>query len=92
MQNGKGAEAGAAFSNASQTFFGSKGTKSFLVKLTTIITILFFINCFIIGLFNNNLQSKDIVNILDEEKKVLIDDENKLNYNFEDIPVENIKK
>lgn len=50
VQHGKGAEAGAAFgSGASATVFGSRGSGSFLTRLTTIIVTLFFVSS--IGLF-----------------------------------------
>ena len=43
MQRGKGATMGAAFgSGASQTIFGSRGSISFLVKLTILVAALFF--------------------------------------------------
>jgi protein translocase SecG subunit len=88
MQHGKGAEAGASFSNVSQTFFGNKGSKSFLVKLTSFVTVLFFINCFIIGLFNNKFQSNGIINILEKEE-IVIKDKKEIITNMEDIPIEN---
>lgn len=44
IQHGKGADAGAAFgSGASATVFGSRGSASFLTKLTTILAGLFFL-------------------------------------------------
>lgn len=44
LQQGKGAEAGAAFGGggASQTVFGSRGSTSFLAKLTGVAAALFF--------------------------------------------------
>ncbi|MEX1198714.1 MAG: preprotein translocase subunit SecG [Pseudohongiellaceae bacterium] len=43
LQQGKGADAGAAFgSGASQTMFGSAGTGNFLTRATTIGAIIFF--------------------------------------------------
>ena len=43
IQHGKGAEAGAAFgSGASATVFGSKGSGSFLTRLTTMFALAFF--------------------------------------------------
>ena len=91
VQYGKGAEAGASFNSASQTFFGSKGTKSFLVKLTTTISILFFINCFIIGLLNKNIQSKNIDN-LDRKDRIMFESKKNTNTSIEDIPIEDIRK
>jgi len=43
MQRGKGAEAGAAFgSGASQTVFGSRGAGTFLIKITSVLAVVFF--------------------------------------------------
>jgi preprotein translocase subunit SecG len=43
IQQGKGATMGAAFgSGASQTVFGSRGSGSFLLKVTSIFILLFF--------------------------------------------------
>jgi len=43
IQHGKGADAGAAFgSGASSTVFGSRGSGSFLTKLTTMFALAFF--------------------------------------------------
>jgi len=44
IQQGKGADAGAAFgSGASGTVFGAAGTGSFLVRMTTLCATLFFV-------------------------------------------------
>lgn len=46
LQQGKGAEAGAAFGGgASQTVFGSQGSSSFLSRSTAILATLFFVIC-----------------------------------------------
>lgn len=46
LQQGKGAEAGAAFgSGASQTVFGSQGSANFLTRSTSILATLFFLIC-----------------------------------------------
>ena len=43
IQQGKGADIGASFgSGASQTVFGSQGSSSFLLKLTSVLAALFF--------------------------------------------------
>lgn len=45
VQRGRGAEAGAAFgSGASQTVFGSRGSGSFLTRITAVLATLFFIS------------------------------------------------
>jgi preprotein translocase subunit SecG len=47
LQQGKGASMGASFgSGASQTVFGSAGGGSFLVKVTAVIALVFFITSF----------------------------------------------
>ena len=46
MQQGKGADAGAAFgSGASGTVFGSRGSANFLSRTTAILATVFFANC-----------------------------------------------
>lgn len=50
MQQGKGADAGAAFgSGASNTLFGSQGSGSFLMKLTLALVAVFFAICIILA-------------------------------------------
>lgn len=50
VQQGKGAQMGAAFgSGASQTVFGSQGSGSFLLKITTFFAILFFVTSLVLG-------------------------------------------
>ncbi|MFW5824992.1 MAG: preprotein translocase subunit SecG [Marinobacter sp.] len=52
IQQGKGADAGAAFGGgASQTVFGSQGSGSFLVRVTSILALVFFITSFSLALF-----------------------------------------
>ncbi|MBS3804564.1 MAG: preprotein translocase subunit SecG [Oleiphilaceae bacterium] len=53
IQQGKGADAGAAFGGggASQTVFGSQGSGSFLTRTTTLLAILFFITSFSLAVF-----------------------------------------
>ncbi len=41
LQSGKGAEIGAAFGGSSQTLFGSRGSATFLSKMTTIVAVIF---------------------------------------------------
>ncbi len=46
MQQGKGADAGAAFgSGASGTVFGARGAANFLSRTTAILATVFFVNC-----------------------------------------------
>jgi preprotein translocase subunit SecG len=50
MQHGKGADIGAAFgSGASQTVFGSQGSGSFLLKITSLLAIGFFITSLLLS-------------------------------------------
>lgn len=52
-QKGKGAEMGVAFSSgSSSSLFGSQGSSGFLVKLTTMLAIIFFVNCLLIGIIH----------------------------------------
>lgn len=52
LQQGKGAEAGAAFGGgASQTFFGSQGATSFLVKFTAGLATVFFMTSLMLGAY-----------------------------------------
>ncbi|MGJ8526765.1 hypothetical protein LMG33818_002522 [Halomonadaceae bacterium LMG 33818] len=58
LQQGKGAEAGAAFGGgASQTVFGSRGSSSFLAKLTGGLAALFFITSLGLGWWANHMSS-----------------------------------
>lgn len=43
LQAGKGADIGAVFGGASQTFFGGRGPATFLNKLTIIISVVFLL-------------------------------------------------
>jgi len=43
LQSGKGAEIGAAFGGSSQTLFGSRGSASFLSKMTTVVAVVFML-------------------------------------------------
>ncbi len=50
LQQGRGATAGAAFgSGASSTVFGARGSASFLSRATSILAIIFFGNCLLLG-------------------------------------------
>ena len=50
IQQGKGADAGAAFGGgASGTVFGSRGSGNFLTKLTTVLAIVFFSNSLLLA-------------------------------------------
>ncbi|WP_417519530.1 preprotein translocase subunit SecG [Marinobacter sp.] len=53
IQQGKGADAGAAFGGggASQTVFGSQGSGSFLTRVTAMLAIVFFVTSFSLAVF-----------------------------------------
>ncbi len=63
LQQGKGADAGAAFgSGASGTVFGSKGSASFLTRTTAILATLFFITSLSLAyLANQRVVPKSVV-------------------------------
>ncbi len=55
IQQGKGADAGAAFgSGASSTVFGARGSATFLNKLTTIIALSFFVTSLSLAYISSN--------------------------------------
>lgn len=67
IQNGKGAEVGAAFgTGASQTVFGSQGSGNFLTRTTAILATLFFLNC--IGLSYLALNQSKAIHHIDLPK------------------------
>ncbi|MGM0449443.1 MAG: preprotein translocase subunit SecG [Pseudomonadota bacterium] len=52
LQQGKGADAGAAFGGgSSQTVFGSSGGVGFMVKLTAVLAALFFVTSFALAMY-----------------------------------------
>lgn len=62
IQHGKGADVGAAFgSGASNTMFGSSGSKSFLFKITTLIAAIFFITSLTLGVIISRQAKQTIV-------------------------------
>ena len=81
MQQGKGADMGAAFgSGASGTVFGSRGGGSFFTRATGILAMVFFINCLLIAsplVQDNSSETDSIASQLEESAKTkqLADDE-----------------
>lgn len=65
LQQGKGADAGASFgSGASQTVFGSQGTGSFMLRLTSAVAALFFITSLALGYLSGRPQpQQNLVNL-----------------------------
>lgn len=60
IQQGKGAELGATFgSAASQTVFGSQGSASFLLKLTGLLALLFFVTSLSLGYLAGHTARQD---------------------------------
>ncbi|KKN30351.1 hypothetical protein LCGC14_0834820, partial [marine sediment metagenome] len=53
IQQGKGADAGAAFGGggASQTVFGSQGSGNFLTRMTTLLALVFFVTSVSLAVF-----------------------------------------
>ena len=64
LQQGKGAEVGAAFgSGASQTIFGSQGSGSFMLKFTSGVAVLFFVTSLTLGyMASHSHKQKNKVN------------------------------
>lgn len=62
IQQGKGAELGATFgSAASQTVFGSQGSASFLLKLTGLLALLFFVTSLSLGYVAGHSVKEDAI-------------------------------
>ena len=58
IQHGKGADAGAGFGGgASATVFGAGGPGSFLVRMTALIAVLFFVTSFSLSFFAKQKSS-----------------------------------
>ncbi|MEC9483395.1 MAG: preprotein translocase subunit SecG [Halomonas sp.] len=68
LQQGKGAEAGAAFGGgASQTVFGSRGSGNFLAKLTGVLAAAFFATSLALAYFASQAGDAVEVGIPDAE-------------------------
>lgn len=71
IQHGKGADMGAAFgSGASATLFGSKGSNSFLLKLTGGLALIFFATSLGLGYISTqNMKHANLLNmpVIDQE-------------------------
>jgi preprotein translocase subunit SecG len=70
IQQGKGADAGAAFGGgASSTVFGSQGSGSFLTRATGILATIFFITSLSLAyLSNQKIKSTSVVDTVKEQK------------------------
>jgi len=88
LQQGKGADVGAAFgSGSSGTVFGSSGGANFLTRLTTFFAVLFFLLSFGLAyLAKERTQSSTtlpVIELLDQENE---DSESALEVDNEEIP------
>jgi len=62
LQQGKGADMGAAFgSGASQTVFGASGSGSFLTRTTALLATVFFISSLSLAYFSGKANTSDSV-------------------------------
>lgn len=60
IQHGKGADIGAAFgSGASTTLFGSQGSSSFLLRMTSFLAAIFFTTSIVLGYVANKHVKKE---------------------------------
>lgn len=58
IQQGRGADAGAAFgSGASSTMFGARGSASFLTRATAVLALVFFSNSFVLAYLSSQAQA-----------------------------------
>jgi preprotein translocase subunit SecG len=71
IQHGKGADVGASFgSGASQTVFGSQGSTSFLVKLTSILAAIFFVTSLTLGYLASQSAKQNKASLLSQPAPV----------------------
>lgn len=72
MQQGKGDASGMFGGGSSGAVFGASGAGNFITKLTTILVILFFVNCLALAyLAKSNVAQNSVIisdEIADEEK------------------------
>jgi len=62
LQQGKGADMGAAFgSGASQTLFGSRGSATFLSRITAVLATIFFLTSLVLTVvYTRQAQTKSV--------------------------------
>jgi preprotein translocase subunit SecG len=65
LQQGKGAEVGASFgSGASQTIFGSQGSGSFMLRITSLFGLLFFVTSLALSyIVGHAHKQQNIINV-----------------------------
>ena len=88
LQQGKGADVGAAFgSGSSGTVFGSSGGANFLTKLTTLFAVLFFVLSFSLAyLAKERTQSSASLPMIELSDRENEDSETTLEVANEEIP------
>ena len=80
VQQGKGADAGAAFgSGASSTVFGARGSTTFMNKVTTVIALSFFVTSLSLAYISSNKSSVSKSLINDNVQKETIDKQEEFN-------------
>jgi preprotein translocase subunit SecG len=95
IQHGKGADVGAAFgSGASGTVFGSKGSASFLTRLTAILATLFFVNSLALAyLASNRPVAESVIDTIEQTETNVSTDlpevGNAMESDSSDVPSEN---
>ncbi len=57
LQQGKGADMGAAFGGSSQAVFGGAGASSFLSKVTTAAAVIFMVTCLLLATMGKGKES-----------------------------------
>lgn len=71
LQSGKGAEMGAAFGGSSQTIFGSRGSATFLSKLTVAAAIIFMITSLSLSILTRERSvASSVIDAGKKEEKV----------------------
>jgi preprotein translocase subunit SecG len=95
MQQGKGADMGAAFgSGAAGTVFGAGGGGSFLTRTTAFLAVVFFVNCLLIAspLIRDNDSSADsIAEAIEQQQSEQAEKENAVVETVETIEVDVIE-
>jgi len=76
LQQGKGADAGAAFgSGASGTVFGARGASNFLSRSTAIMATLFFLNCLALAyMISHRGESDDFQSVIEQSGSVITEE------------------
>ncbi len=89
IQQGKGADAGAAFGGgASSTVFGSQGSGSFLTRATGVLATIFFITSLSLAYLSiQNITPTSVVDTVTEQKSDVPAAETKPAKSTSDVPV-----